>query len=459
MRYTPHRPNEIEEMLRAIGVGSIEDLFKDIPEELRQKAEGAFDALSAPMTEKELTFYMDNLADENYDLYEVVSFMGAGVYPHYVPAVVDTIASRGEFYTAYTPYQAEASQGSLHVSFEWQTYIARLTGMDVANSSMYDAGSATAEAVYMAIRIHRGKRNKVVIASTLHPEIKEVLKTYLEPKGTIIEEIRYDKATGQIDTEHLGMLVDDDTIAVIVQSPNFFGVIEKEREAIEITHGKGALYIAVVLEPLSYGLIKPAGYYGADIVVGDAIGFGNYPAFGGPGVGFLATKTKYIRQMPGRLVGETTDPEGTRGFVLTLQTREQHIRRAKATSNITSNHFLMALRATVYMSLLGRSGFKKLAYVNYKIAHYAKDKLLEVEGVELPFTAPFFNEFVVKLPVSAQEVFNQLASEGIYPGVPLHRFFGPAYENYLLVATTELHSKEDIDGLAAHLAEVIHNGR
>ncbi|NOZ91746.1 aminomethyl-transferring glycine dehydrogenase subunit GcvPA [bacterium 3DAC] len=458
MRYTPHRPNEIDEMLRTIGVGSIDDLFKDIPDELKEKAEGAFQALSAPMTEKELSFYMDNLADENYDLFEVVSFMGAGVYPHYVPSVVDTISSRGEFYTAYTPYQAEASQGSLHVSFEWQTYIARLTGMDVANSSMYDAASATAEAVYMAIRIHRGKRNKVIIASTLHPEIKEVLKTYLEPKGTVIEEIRYDKETGRIDVEHLKDLVDEDTLAVIVQSPNFFGVIEDEKDAVEIAHEKGALYIATVLEPLAYGLIKPAGYYGADIVVGDAIGLGNYPAFGGPGVGFLATRSKYVRQMPGRLVGETTDPEGTRGFVLTLQTREQHIRRAKATSNITSNHFLMALRATVYMALLGRTGFKKLAYVNYKIAHYAKEKLASIEGIEIPFSGPFFNEFTVKLPISAQHVFEHMAAEGIYPGVPLHRFFGPAYENYMLIATTELHSKEDIDGLASHLSEVIKNG-
>ena len=458
MRYTPHRPNEIEEMLRTIGVSSIDDLFKDIPDELKEKAEGVFETLSAPMSEKQLSFYMDNLADENYDLFEVLSFMGAGVYPHYVPSAVDVISSRGEFYTAYTPYQAEASQGSLHVSFEWQTYIARLTGMDVANSSMYDAGSATAEAVYMAYRIQRGKKKKIVVAGTLHPEIKEVLKTYIAPKDLIVEEIRSDKETGRVDVEHLKDIVDEDTLAVIVQSPNFFGVIEDEKTAVEIAHEKGALYIAVILEPLAYGLIKPAGYYGADIVVGDAISLGNYPAFGGPGVGFLATRNKYVRQMPGRLVGETTDPEGTRGFVLTLQTREQHIRRAKATSNITSNHFLMALRATVYMSLLGRTGFTKLAEVNYKIAHYAKKRLESIDGVEIPFSGPFFNEFTVKLPLSAQEVFDHLAAEGIYPGVPLHRFYGAAYENYMLVATTELHSKEDIDTLASHISEVINHG-
>jgi len=457
MRYTPHRPEEIDEMLRTIGVGSIDDLFKDIPDVLKEKAERAFGALSVPMTEKELSFYMDNLADENYDLYEVLSFMGAGVYPHYVPSVVDTIASRGEFYTAYTPYQAEASQGSLHVSFEWQTYIARLTGMEVANSSMYDAGSATAEAVYMAIRIHRGKRNKVIVASTLHPEIKEVLKTYLEVKDIVIEEVRMDKTTGCVDVDHLEDVVDEDTIALIVQSPNFFGIIEREKNLIDIAHKNGALYIAVILEPLAYGLIKPAGYYGADIVVGDAIGLGNYPAFGGPGVGFLATRRKYVRQVPGRLVGETTDPDGVRGFVLTLQTREQHIRRAKATSNITSNHFLMALRATVYMALLGRSGFKKLAYVNYKIAHYAKDRLKSIKGVEIPFSGDFFNEFTIKLPVSAREVFDRMAAEGIYPGVPLCRFYCAAYENYMLVALTELHTKDDIDALTSHLTEVIDN--
>jgi len=456
MKYTPHRPQDIESMLRAIGVGSVEELFKDIPQILREKASEAFEALPSPSSEQSVMGYMDALADQNYDLFEVLSFMGAGAYHHHVPPVVDVIASRGEFYTAYTPYQPEVSQGSLHVSFEWQTYIARLTGMEVANASMYDAASAAAEAVYMAMRILKKDSGKVVVAGSLHPDVADVIRTYASARDVDVVSIPWDEGSGRLDLTTLTQeLKSGESISVVVQSPNFFGVIENIGQIAELVHGAGALLIVAVLEPHSLGLIVPPGEMGADVVVGDVLGFGNYPAFGGPGAGFFATRRKYIRQMPGRIVGETTDADGVRGYVLTLQTREQHIRRARATSNITSNHFLMALRSTVYMALLGGTGLKKLARVNYKIAHYAFNRLLEI-GLRPVFSGPFFNEFAIALPddMDADAVWRTLAEEGIYPGVPLSRWYD-GMDNVLLMNFTELHGKEDIEHLVYHLGEVL----
>ncbi len=425
-------------MLRATGAQSVEDLFAQIPQELRLTGRLR---LPGPLSEAEILDFFRQAARESSRDY--VSFLGGGVYTHYRPVAIDALLSRGEFLTAYTPYQAEISQGILQALFEFQTLVTQLTGMEVANASLYDGSTATNEAVLMAMRLTR--RERVVLARTVHPEYREVVRTYTQNLGVEVVEAPY-LPSGQLDLAWLEKELKGQTAAVVVQSPNFFGVAERVEEVGGIAHRAGALQIVTVPEPLSLAIMKPPA--SADIVCGEAQSFGVPVAFGGPYAGFMATREKFVRQMPGRLVGQTTDTEGRRGFVLTLVTREQFIRREKATSNICTSQSLCALAATIYLCLLGKKGLRNLAEHNLSKAHYAADRLASVPGVSLPFSAPFFNEFVVKAPGVAAELLDALRDEGIVGGINLARYY-PELENHLLICTTECVRREAIDRMAS----------
>jgi glycine cleavage system P protein (glycine dehydrogenase) subunit 1 len=434
MRYLPNSPSDRAEMLKALGKESAEELFAGIPDEL--KLRGPLN-LPGPLSEPELVEFFEQAASQTARDY--VSLLGAGAYSHYRPVVIDTLLLRGEFLTSYTPYQPEISQGNLQAMFEFQTLIAQLTGMEVANSSLYDGSTATNEAVLMAMRLTR--RERVVTASTVHPEYRQVTQTYLQHQGVHLEAVPY-IASGQINLSALEAAVNERTAAVVVQSPNFFGVLESWPKVAEIAHHRGALLVAVVAEPLSLALVRPP--LEADIVCGEAQSFGVPVAYGGPYVGFLATRERFIRQMPGRLVGETRDTEGRRGYVLTLATREQHIRREKATSNICTSQSLMALNATIYLCLLGKRGLRALAEQNLAKACYATDELGKVPGASIPFSAPHFNEFVVKVPGDAEDLLLALRGEKILGGLHLDRFY-PELKNHLLVCVTETVPKSALD--------------
>jgi len=434
MRYLPNSPADRAEMLKAVGKSSVDEFFDQIPAGLRL-AEPL--RLPGPLSEPELMEYFEQAARESAR--EYVSLLGAGAYTHYRPVVIDSLILRGEFLTSYTPYQAEISQGNLQAMFEFQTLIAQLTGMEVANSSLYDGSTATNEAVLMAMRLTR--RERVVLARTVHPEYRQVIQTYLQHQAAQLAEIPY-TASGQIDLGALEAAVDGKTAAVVVQSPNFLGVLERWPAVAEIAHRHGALLVAVVSEPLSLALVKPP--VEADIVCGEAQSFGVPVAFGGPYVGFLATREQFIRQVPGRLVGETRDAEGHRGYVLTLATREQHIRREKATSNICTSQSLMALNATIYLCLLGKTGLRQLAAQNLAKTQYAAAELGKVPGASLPFSAPHFNEFVVRVPGDAEEMLAALGEEKIIGGLHLDRFY-PELKEHLLVCVTETIPKSALD--------------
>jgi glycine dehydrogenase subunit 1 len=434
MRYLPNSPRGRAEMLRTLGHSSIEELFSQIPEQIR--FQGRLD-LPGPLSEQEVLEFFKEAARQSTS--EYVSLLGAGAYSHFRPAAVDSLLSRGEFFTAYTPYQAELAQGTLQAMFEFQTLIAQLTGMEVSNASLYDGSTATTEAVLMALRLTR--RNRVVVAKTLHPEYREVMATYLRHLGTEVTEVPYSPA-GQLDIAALEKALTPETAVVVVQSPNFLGVIERFGEVAELVHRSGALLVVTVTEPLSLALVNPPAE--ADIICGEAQSFGVPVAFGGPYVGFLATREKFVRQMPGRLVGQTVDTQGHRGFVLTLATREQHIRREKATSNICTNQSLCALAATIYLCLLGKQGLKALAEHNLAKAHYAASRLAAVPGASVPFASPFFNEFVVKAPGDAEALLHHLRQEKILGGVNLERFY-PELRNHLLVCVTETVNKVALD--------------
>jgi len=438
MRYLPNSPRDREEMLRALGESSIDELFSQIPEPIR--FQGRLN-LPGPLSEQEVLEFFRQAARQSARKY--ASLLGAGAYSHYRPAAVDAMLSRGEFFTAYTPYQAELAQGTLQAMFEFQTLIAQLTGMEVSNASLYDGSTATTEAALMALRLTR--RNRVLVARTLHPEYREVMATYVRHLGTEIAEVPC-SASGQMDLEALESALGQETAAVVIQSPNFLGTLERCGEIAKLVHKSGALLVVAVTEPLSLAVVNPPAE--ADIVCGEAQSFGVPVAFGGPYVGFMATREKFVRQMPGRLVGETTDSEGRRGFVLTLATREQHIRREKATSNICTNQSLCALAATIYLCLLGKQGLKALAEHNLAKAHYAASRLAAVAGTSLPFGAPYFNEFVVKTPGNAEALLRDLKAEKILGGVHLGRFY-PELQDHLLVCVTETVSKVTIDRMAA----------
>ena len=439
MRYLPNSPSDRAAMLRAIGCDSIEELFSRIPQEIRLQGRLK---LPGPLSEQEILDFFRRAAGESGR--EHASFLGAGAYAHFRPAAVDALLSRSEFFTAYTPYQAELAQGTLQAMFEFQTLMTQLTGSEVSNASLYDGSTATTEAVLMALRLTR--RNRVLVARTLHPEYREVIKTYVRHQGTEVLDIPY-SASGQLDLEELESALKPETACVVVQSPNFFGMIEHCKKVAELVHQSGALLIVTVTEPLSLALINPPSE--ADIVAGEAQSFGVPLAFGGPYVGFLATHQKFVRQMPGRLVGQTLDAEGRRGFVLTLATREQHIRREKATSNICTNQSLCALAATIYLCLLGKEGLKALAEQNLAKAHYAAQQLQAVRGAALPFAGSYFNEFVVKTPGRAEDLLRELRREKILGGVHLGQFY-PELQDHLLVCVTETANKLSID----HMAQV-----
>jgi glycine dehydrogenase subunit 1 len=448
MVYVPHTDEERQEMLAAIGVERIEDLFEDVPAAYRYPELELPEALS----ELEVMQELQNLAGANLNAYAVPTFLGAGTYRHWVPAVVDTIISRGEFATAYTPYQPEVSQGTLQAIFEYQSLITDLTRMEVANASHYDGATATAEAVIQALNVFRMKRRKIVVAPTVHPHYRAVIRTYTQ--GLELEIVGDDDLDRPL--EEVVELVDEETACLVMQSPNFFGNIELVEGLANTVHqiGDGAL-LAVVTNPISLGLLNPPGDFGADIVVGDGQPLGLGLNFGGPSLGYYATLQKHIRQMAGRIVGETVDVEGRRGYVLTLTTREQHIRRERATSNICTNQGLMALAATVYLSALGSYGLRRIAELNYHKAHYAAKEIQELGTFSIANKKPFFNEFIVRCPAPVEEINDFLLNE--YPleiigGYDLGRDY-PHMENHMLVAVTEMNSREEMDDFVAALAE------
>ena len=441
MRYIPNSPEERAEMLAVVGLSSASELFRSIPQDVQ--LDRGLD-ITDPLAESEVIAAMDAMAAKNTGATKT-SFLGGGVYSHYSPTIVDHLIQRSEFFTSYTPYQPEISQGTLQYIFEFQTLICQLTGMEVANASMYDGSTAMAEAYLMARRVTR--RDKIVVAKNVHAEYRAVAATYAQHGDTEIVEIGYDDSGRVTGLE----AIDDKTAALVVQSPNFFGCIEDLKSLADKAHAAGALFVVVVTEAISLGLLKPPGACGADIVVGEGQSFGIPMSFGGPHVGLFATQEKYVRQMPGRLCGVAYDKNGNRGFVLTLSTREQHIRREKATSNICTNQGLIALAATIYMEALGKKGLQEVAVQNAQKAGYAAKAISAVDGFSLPFSAPVFNEFVVRGPHPAAEILEKLRTENrILGGLALSRYY-EGHENDFLVTVTELNSKQQIDDLVSAL--------
>lgn len=448
MSYIPHTEKDIQEMLKVIGVESVEDLFKAIPDNLRVKKPLN---LPAPLSEQGLIQEMTTLSRKNATVGEYVSFLGAGAYNHYIPSIVHHLISRSEFYTAYTPYQPEISQGTLQAIFEYQTLICQLTGMDVSNASMYDGASATAEAVLMAGRINN--RSKVILSAALHPEYREVINTYLSGNRDNIKEVFYCTETGRTVPEAIEKLLDKDTSSVVIQQPNFFGSIEDIKAIAEVVHKNNSILIVSIPEPVSLGLLKPPGELGVDIVVGEGQGFGNGLNFGGPYLGFFATLEKYLRQMPGRLVGETVDKRGKRGYVLTMATREQHIRREKATSNICTNEGLCALAAAIYLTALGKNGLMELARLNLSKAEYLKKRLTNIKGIKPAFTAPTFNEFVIELDKEPDDMLKAFLKKGMIAGLPLKRIYHEL-SRHVLICATEMNTKGQMDELLEGLEKI-----
>lgn len=441
MSFIVNTAAERKEMLKAIGAGSFDELVRDIPEEVRLKK--PLD-LFPPLDEPRVRKLLESLAAANSSTSDYVSFLGAGAYDHFIPAAVGTIVSRSEFYTAYTPYQAEISQGTLQAIYEYQSLICRLYGMDVANASMYDGATALAEAVLMAMNITG--RHQVVIAGKLHPGNTAVLKTYLEAAGQeAIVENPLDNGIGSIDS--LREIVSGSTAAVVVQQPNFYGCLEEVEATGAIAREKGALFI-VSADPLSLGVLAAPGSYGADIAVGEGQPLGSAQSFGGPYLGIFSVRQDHVRKIPGRLVGMTKDRDGEDGFILTLQTREQHIRREKATSNICSNQALNALQAAVYLSLLGKQGVQEVAAQSAQKAYYLARKIAEIPGFSLKFSTPFFREFVVETPLPASSVIERMLARQVFAGYDL----SVHGETGLLVAVTEKRTKEELDSFAEALA-------
>lgn len=440
MPYTPNTPADRAAMLAAVGAKSIEDLLASVPAAIRLKR--PLD-LPAALTEIELTRHVRGLADKNASADSHVCFLGGGAYDHFVPSAVDAIASRSEYYTAYTPYQAEASQGTLQAVYEYQTLVCQLTGLDVANASLYDGASALAEAVLMAVNV-TGRTGRVIVAQSVHPDYRATLATYLQNLG--VELVTIPTPQGFLDPADLRRVVDDRTACVAVQHPNFYGALEDVEAIGKLAKDNGAVYVAA-FDPVSLGLLKKPADYGADIAVAEGQGLGNYLMYGGPYLGLLACRQEYVRKVPGRLVGQTVDRNGKRCWVLTLQTREQHIRREKATSNICTNQGLLALRATIHLSLLGPQGLRETADLCARKAHYAAEHLTKLPGVRLAFDRPFFKEFTLRVPGDASKLLAELVDDGYLAGLDLGRF-DPTLTGCVSVAVTEKRTKAEIDGLA-----------
>ncbi len=444
MPYVPHTDADRKAMLAEIGVSSIEELFADVPEEVRFPEL----KLPKPLSEPEILKELRAMSERNADLDHYACFLGAGAYNHFVPSVVNHVIGRSEFYTAYTPYQPELSQGTLQTIFEYQTMICALTGMEVANASHYDGATALAEAALVAVRISRGKRKKVIISPAVHPEYRQTLRTYT--RGTDILVAGDEDLTRELDD--LKAMLDEDTACLIVQNPNFFGQLEEVDGLADAVHEAGALLI-VAVDPISLGLFRPPGEYGADIVVGEGQSLGNAISFGGPYLGIFACLDKYKRRMPGRLVGETVDVEGRRGYVLTLTPREQHIRREKATSNICTNEALCALAAGAYLAAMGKTGLRKVAELCYHKAHYAAQRIAAIPGFELRDDKPFFKEFVVRCPKPPADINRQLLQRKIIGGYELGKAY-PHLADCMLFCVTEMNTREEIDRLVEALQEV-----
>ena len=437
-RYIGNTEAEKMEMLKEIGINDIRELFAPIPDSVYLNRK-----LNIPdnLSEVELIKNLKELANKNMNVDDYTCFLGAGAYDHYIPSVIDSLISRQEFYTSYTPYQPEISQGTLQSIFEFQTMICELTGMQVANASMYDGATALTEAAIMAC--YDTKRSEILVAKSVHPESRQVLKTYSKFRNMTVTEVDY--KNGQIDVEDLKSKINDNTAALLIQSPNFFGVIEDIASVEQIVHDNKSLLV-VSADPISLAILKSPGELGADIVVGEAQGLGTPLSFGGPYLGYFATTEKLMRKMPGRVVGQTVDSNGKRGFVLTLQTREQHIRRDKATSNICSNHALNALIATIYMTILGKEGLREVAKLSLQKSHYAYNELLKTGKFSEVFTAPFFKEFVVRSEEKVDSLNNKLFEEKIIGGYSIDKDYSEL-NNGWLVAVTEKRSKEEIDTL------------
>lgn len=453
MTFIPNTDADRAEMLKTVGVEKVEELFRDVP------AEHRYPELILPpaLSELEVLNELHALADENDSLQHVACFLGAGAYRHFVPSIVDFLLQRSEFFTAYTPYQPEISQGTLQAHFEYQTMIVALTGMEVANVSHYDGGTAAAEAVIMALQVAKGKRNKVVLSPTLHPQYREVVQTYTQGMGMVLA--GEDAPLG--DLEALADICDTSTACVLVQNPDFLGryyAPEAMQALADRVHSCGALLI-VAVDPISLGLFVPPGQYGADIALGEGQALGNPISFGGPYLGFYAMKMKDVRKSAGRIVGETVDTDGKRGFVLTLSTREQHIRREKASSNICSNEALNALAAAIYMATMGKQGLRTVAELCYHRSHYAADQIAELDGYQVVSSGPFFKEFVVRCPLPVALINEYLLDDyGIVGGYDLGQDY-PALANHMLVCVTELTNRADIDELAEALEEIAEMNR
>ncbi|MCA9407711.1 MAG: aminomethyl-transferring glycine dehydrogenase subunit GcvPA [Candidatus Omnitrophica bacterium] len=443
MPYIANTPHEVAEMLKVIGVKSVDDLFTDIKP---QHAPKSFD-LPSGLSEFEVVEYLKKLAALNSS--SLVPFLGGGYYDHYVPSVVPSLISRGEFYTAYTPYQPECAQGTLQALYEFQSAMCTLTQMDVANASLYDGGSALFEAMMMAIRIT--KRNKIIMDGGVSPIFRKILRTYTS--NLDIEFIETSVSHGQADREEIAALLDDKTAALILQNPNFFGAIDDHSDIVKKAHDKGILTIASVY-PISLGLLKTPGEMGFDIVAGEGQSLGLSLNFGGPYLGFITTRKEFVRKLPGRIIGETVDRNGRRCFVNTLQAREQHIRREKATSNICTNVSLCALQALIFMTVLGREGLKELAQLNLDKAEFLRRELEKIDGVEVKRSSPSFNEFTIKLPVKASVVIEKMIDYGIAAGFPLERYYKDMTD-YMIVAVTEKRTKQEILNYVECLKKVL----
>jgi glycine dehydrogenase subunit 1 len=440
IRYIPHTEEDCREMLETVGVKEMGDLLEMVPKKYRLSKPLN---LPDPLPEPDLIRLIQGLQSPMLS-----NFIGAGAYHHFIPAVVSALTSRSEFYTAYTPYQPEISQGTLQAIFEYQTLMCQLTGMEVSNASLYDGASGLAEAVLMVQRIT--KRGRVLLSQAIHPEYRKVIQTYIDPDQQDLVLIPYKKEEGRTDEKALFDLLDGDVSAVVIQSPNFFGVIEDLHPIGEKVHEAGGLLVVGFSEAIAYGILRPPGAMGADIVAGEGQSLGIPLSYGGPYLGIFATRERFVRGMPGRLVGETVDLEGKRGFVLTLATREQHIRREKATSNICTNEGLCALMATVFLSCLGKEGLRELAMMNLSKTEYAKKAVSQISGCDVVFSSPTFNEFVMRMDGEPEKVLERLRRERIIGGFPLGRFY-PELHHHLLITVTEMMTKEEID----HWAEAL----
>ena len=443
-RYIPHSQADCQRMLEAIGLKRVEDLFESIPKEYRLLKPLN---LPEPLSEPDLIRHLQDLQSPSCN-----SFLGGGAYSHFIPSAVSALISRSEFYTAYTPYQPEISQGTLQAIFEYQSLMCQLTGMEVSNASLYDGASSLAEAVLMAHRIT--KRKKVLLSQTVHPEYRKVIQTYIDPDQQEIVAIPYKKREGQTDEQVLFHLLNEEVSAAVIQSPNFFGVIEDLQQIGERVHQVGGLMVTGFSEAIAYAILASPGELGADIVAGEGQSLGIPLSYGGPYLGIFTTRERFVRNMPGQLVGETVDLEGKRGFVLTLATREQHIRRERATSNICTNEGLCALMATIFLSCFGKEGLRELGMMNLSKSEYAKKVVSQNKNTRLTFSSPTFNEFVLEIAGDPEKIMRELRKEGILGGLPLAKFY-PELHHHLLITVTEMIRKEEIDCWANTLEETL----